>query len=308
MGLLSILCQQQKKIEKFCKSIYQENISVVNGIFSISDPDGVIVGISSVEAVSSLTQPVCWVDNKMYPITFGALGQPTLSIVVNTPITGTGSIQYIVQQSIKILYNDAVSGGLLIGYTYIPPQCLPDIPSTLTVKSITKPETLYISTLGNGGSIYDREPFSNPLESIPLSDINILSDNEIYNVEPLRFPTFSITGGFVELPVLVPGNIGTIVLSSPGIDSQSRSYYSICSNEFIFRSEGISVGAPRKIFLVSIIQIIDSPDLRMIPGDYFMMIVSKSALVDTTTYTGYKTGDTCTVSLFRLPNRPLLRA
>jgi hypothetical protein len=146
------------------------------------------------------------------------------------------------------------------------------------------------------------------LEHIPLKDDFILSDNLIYNIEPLRFSTVSIDSGFAELPILVPGNLREeLTLSSPLADGQSRSYYSVCSDEFIFRAENLRIGAPRKMFMAVVAQVLSSPDLRLIRGEQVLMIISRSALLETGNYAGYKADDTSVIALYRLPNKPLLR-
>jgi len=49
------------------------------------------------------------------------------------------------------------------------------------------------------------------------------------------------------------------------------------------------------------------PDVRFLRGEQVLMIVSRSALLATSNYAGYKAEDTSVIALYRLPNKPLMR-
>jgi hypothetical protein len=172
---------------------------------------------------------------------------------------------------------------------------------------VTMPREIEISDLGSGGSLFGREPYNQPLTNIPVNDSYISSDDKFYNVEPMRFPTFSVDGGFAQLPVLVPGSLGTLTFSNPLRDSQQRSYYSSCSKEFIFRTEGLLIGSPRKIFMGAIGRVNSSSDSRLLRGEYILVIFSRNALLDTDNFTGFKNNDNSVIALYRVPNRPITR-
>lgn len=300
-----------KKIERFCQSILAEGLTITANIFTINGLPtyGNVVGISSVETVDSLTQPVCWVNGTMKKILVTNLGSSTVNVTIpdTVPSGSTATIQYVVESTSLggIKYND---GALLIGYTYIPFQALSDLPTTLTVQAVTRPTTMYVSDIGTGGSLFEKVPFDNPLIHIPLKNIELLSDDMIYNIEPMRFSKVSIDSGFVELPINVPGDLhDTLVLSAPMQDNVGRAYYSVCANEFQVTTENLRIGAPRKIFMALIAQVQSSPSLQLLPGEYVMMIVSRSALMDTENTAGYIANDTSVIALYRLPAKPMVR-
>ena len=182
-----------------------------------------------------------------------------------------------------------------------------DLPLSLTVKTITRPESLYISNLGTGGSSVTPEPYSYPLINIPINETAVY-DSFFYNVEPLRFSTFSVDSGFVLIPVRVPGNLSeNLVLSGVGTDSERRVFYNTCSKEFKFIAEGLLTPAPRKIFIPFLCQVIESDNRLLLKGEYIMVIVSRNVSMDTENYTGYIEDDKSVLAVYRLQNRPLGR-
>jgi photosystem II stability/assembly factor-like uncharacterized protein len=290
---------------------------------------GSIIGASAAERIpltgeTGIILPFCWVDSnngtdannllgQMHPITITNIGSSSITFKIEDPATITASpvivtLQVLVLQN-QLIYNtqnSTSSDGLLIGYFYNPAQAVSELPTTLTMDMVTMPREIVISNLGTGGSLFTKEPYDQPLINIPVNAPTV-NDNQFYNVEPMRFPTFSVDGGFVQMPIKVPGSLGTLTFSNSTKDSQQRSYYSSCSKEFIFRIEGLLIGAPRKIFVGAIGRVLNSSDNRLLKGEYLLVVFSRNALIDTENFTGFQNNGNSVIAIYRLPNRPITR-
>ena len=277
---------------------------------------GTFIGISSIPTASSLTQHVAWIDDGVTvfinPVMVTAFNASTIEINFQNPTPSTASftatIQAVILQN-SLLYNtDANEDGLMIGYNYIPYQTIAELPTSLTTEMATMPKNLYISNLGTGGSSFTREPYNNPLVQIPVNDTTIANDTVFYNVDLFRFSNFSVDGGFVQMPVFVPGSFGeNVTLSSSAQDNLKRTYYSTANKEFKFTTEAIKIGLARKIFVPIIARINNASDNKLLRGEYVLLIVSRNAFLDTENYTGYEDNGNSVIAVYRLPNKPLLR-
>jgi hypothetical protein len=299
-----------KGIDIFCKSeVLSKTISSpTSTIIFNAVADGKVYGVSSVETTGSLTQPVCWVDNVLTPvITVTGLSTSTLELELGTPVSSvTVTVQVMIIQT-ALEYSNTTDG-LHIGYNYIPYQTVASLPTTLTVAPVLNPDTMYISNLGTGGSLYSKVPYSFPLENIPTQDPFVVRDNEFYNIDLLRFPTFSVNGGFVQMPIYVTGALGDeLMLSVPALDYSNRTYYSVCSKEFKYTTEAIRIGLMRKIFVPLLGRVLSASDNKLLKGEYVLLIVSRNALMETDNYTGYEAGEKSVIAVYRLSNKPLSR-
>ena len=190
----------------------------------------------------------------------------------------------------------------------MPYQTISGLPINLNVEMATMPKNLYISNLGTGGSLFTREPYDNPLVQIPVNDTTIADDTVFYNIDLFRFSNFSVDGGFVQMPVFVPGSFGkNVTLSSSAQDNLKRTYYSTANKEFKFTTEAIKIGLARKIFVPIIARINNASDNKLLRGEYVLLIVSRNAFLDTENYTGYEDNGNSVIAVYRLPNKPLLR-
>lgn len=298
-----------KGIDIFCKSeILSKTISSPTTTITFDAiAGGTVYGISSVETTDSLTQPVCWVANVLTPVTtITGLGTSTLELELDAPVSGTVTVQVMIIQAALEYSNPA--DGLHIGYNYIPYQTVASLPTTLTVAPVLNPDTVCISNLGTGGSLFSKVPYSFPLENIPTQDPLVVRDNEFYNIDLLRFPTFSVDGGFVQMPIYVTGTLGDeFMLSVPALDYSNRTYYSVCSKEFKYTTEAIRIGLMRKIFVPLLGRVISASDNKLLKGEYVLLIVSRNALMETDNYTGYEAGEKSVIAVYRLSNKPLSR-
>ena len=294
-----------KSIRSFCKSENLTTAIIASLSANISSTDGYIVGVSSTETIEALQKYICWVDGVMTPVEITGLGTANITLTFTTPQTGTIEIQ-VLTLMLSFDYQDP-GDGLLIGYDYIPYQSIPDLPTTLIVDPVIQENTVYVSSLGNGSSIVAKEPYDNPLMHIPINDVNI-TDDKIYNIEPLRFSSFSIDSGFVQMPVYIPADIGsTLTLSASTKDYINRYFYSECLTEFKFVTDNLKIGEPRKIFIPILVRVKESSDDRLLKGEYLLMIVSRTAYLETDNYTGYEADGVSVMAMYRLPNKPIVR-
>lgn len=309
-----------KKIGSFCRSRLftpSDQIDSVASFYDLSITNGVALGACATETETSLTQHFCWFGQ-----TQGALDQ-----LVQCTVTGIGtnsvrftfldahpdkwylSAQVLVKQDL-LLYRDDNNDedGLLIGYNYIPYQSVTDLPLTLTVEMVTKPTVLHISNLGTGGSAYEQKPYGQPLNHIPTNDSFISNDNEFYNLDLFRFSNFTADNGFVQMPVFVPGSFGEeLEFSTIVEDNNRRAFYSVCSKDFQFITEGIQIAVPRKIFMGVVARVKESSDGKLLKGEYVLLIISRNELLELGNYTGYSANDKSVIAVYRLPNKPIVR-
>jgi hypothetical protein len=75
----------------------------------------------------------------------------------------------------------------------------------------------------------------------------------------------------------------------------------------LFEAEGLQLSSFRKIFLPVIAKVIGSSDGKFLPGEYVMIIFSKTATYDPENSTGMGISGGLT-AVYRLFNKPLERA
>ena len=312
----------EKKIGTFCYSTVARLIpstTIINPITISLNTMDTIIGISSTDmtgAVNSIA-PFCWVGPTSnstygsihsiqvlsdYTSNFVTFNIPDYPSGLNMPIT----IQALAKQN--ILFYNTVTDGLMIGYNYVPYQSLSELPTTLSVQVTLKPTIVNISNLGTGGSTFNREPYQQPLISIPVNDPLILDDDSFYNIEPMQFTNVSVDGGFIQLLACIPGNMGGILnLSNPQKDNQQRFFYGTSAKDFVFRTEGLLVPAPRKIFTGLLGKVLFSSDNKLLCGEYILIIISRNDFLNLSNSTGFLVNNKSVIAVYRLPNRPIVR-
>ena len=307
-----------KKIGSFSKSEMISPVTPVAGAdtdVSITTTDGIFLGVPATETELSLTQSFCWFGStvgameQLVQVTVAGIGTSTvtLTFIDSHPNGWYVTIQGLILQS-ALLYANDTTDGLLIGYNYLPYQSVTDLPLNLTVEMVTKPTVLNISNLGTGGSAFEQKPYSHPLNHIPTNDTLIANDNEFYNLDYLRFSNFTLDSGFAQMPVYVPGSFGEdLELSIIAEDNNQRAFYSVCSKDFQFITEGLKIAVPRKIFIGVIARVKESSDGKLLKGEYILLIISRNELLELGNYTGYSADDKSVIAVYRLPNKPIVR-
>jgi photosystem II stability/assembly factor-like uncharacterized protein len=286
-------------INSFTRSIIQTTSS-----WYITLPVGTeILGWSSTNTASGLTQPICW----------DAFGQMKEASIVKTlpeqiqVNPRAGDPAFTTQVSIQLLIKEALPAGTLtVGYNYVPSQCQ-SVPDTLTIEPISGPLNLYVSNLGSGGGT-EGEPYSLPLEHIPVNSDTITNDQVFSNLVQLQLANYMVSGGFLQLPVNVPGSFLGSAVTFSGVtqDALGRIFYSTCSKELVFEAEGLQLAVPRKVYLPVVARVQGDNSLFM-NGEYVLVIFSRPVVSDRENKTGYFTNGDCAVSVYRFPNRPISR-
>jgi photosystem II stability/assembly factor-like uncharacterized protein len=297
-----------KKISRFSKSI-TKTVLPSSTTFSVYVPNTEILGCSSTETSSSLNQPICWAySGDMHKVSVTGFGTDTITITDPGWVSDIITVQLLVKQDELDYMDDAVANdGLLISYNYIPPQCQSNLPTTLTVSSIVVSPVIYVSNLGSGGGI-SGEPYLTPLQHIPIKNTTIVGDTIFSNLSSLQFSNFTIDTGFAQVPVNIPGSFsGTITFSETAVDRVFRTFYSVASKESIFSCEGLQFAVPRKIFLPIIAQVDDPTNRIFMQGEYLLVIFSRAVISESENITGYFSNGDCSISIYRLPNRPISR-
>ena len=110
------------------------------------------------------------------------------------------------------------------------------------------------------------------------------------------------------MPVYVPGSFGEdLELSIIAEDNNQRAFYSVCSKDFQFITEGLKIAVPRKIFIGVIARVKESSDGKLLKGEYILLIISRNELLELGNYTGYSADDKSVIAVYRLPNKPIVR-
>jgi photosystem II stability/assembly factor-like uncharacterized protein len=317
--------QSEKKIGTFCSSVLltDTNRDIHNTITLTLPNNDTIIGVSSTDSTGAVGSilPFCWAApvagssyGSIHPIKILSdftNNSIVFNIIDNASITTSPTsvtVQVLTRQNNLPYSVENSTDSLQIGYSYIPYQSISELPTTLTAQIALKPTVVNVSTLGTGGSVFTREPYQQPLINIPVNDPLIPDDNSFYNIEPLRFANFSIDGGFAQLPAYVPGNLnGSLVLSEPTKDNQSRYYYGISSREFNFRTEGLLTPAARKVFAGLLGRVLTSSDNKLLRGEYVLIIVSKNESLSLENSAGFTANANSVIAIYRLPNRPIVR-
>ena len=309
----------QRSIRRFCASdVLTVAVDSTSHTAAAVTVNGLVVGSSSAETVTNLTQPVCWLSNdgtsfNMYPATASGFGTDTLHlhfIADGTnldrlvPNASLARVQVTYQQTALPFPDAGSTNGLYIGYNYVPYQGITDLPATLTVEMVTKPKVINISDLGTGGGT-PGVPYTTPLEHIPVNDPNVIDEQAFFNIDPMVFNNFSVDTGFVQMPVFVPASIATdITFSGITKDVLGRVYYSSCSKEMLFMTEGLTKALQRKIYVAAIAKVKSASDGKLLPGEHIMVILSRSTS-DLPNVTGFSSGSNSVIAVYRLPNKPI---
>lgn len=304
---------ESKGLEKFCRTkLLQKSYSPASLETTIpfTSPGNTILGVSTTETVTSLTQAICWITcaslTTMHEVTITGIGTDTITATLPAPTNVDSAVIQVMYQQASLEYH-GVNDSLLIAYDYVPYQSVSSLPTTLTVELATKPVSMHVSNLGTGGGSLGY-PYANPLNQIPVNDILFFSEGIYHNLDPLVFNNFKTDGGYVDMPVYVPANPGeSITLTIPAQDNLSRAYYSTCSKDLLYYTEGLSAAVRRKLFVSCIARVVSVSDGKFLPGEYLLLIFSRSEFLSTENYTGYQNGIGSVMAIYRLKNKPLTR-
>lgn len=273
---------------------------------------GVVVGTGHTETPVLPVDPICWVDSTQVRCAVSGLNTSTVRLSFrdnyNNPIM-LGSNTSVAAQLLVNLnalpYDNDGTDNLLIGYSYVPYQTVSSLPVTTTVEVMSHTGNMYVSNIGSGGGAAGY-PYSSPTQNIPVNDITIASDNEFFN-DGLMFDKFSVDTGFVQLPIYVPGSPSEyITLSGVSTDLMGRTFYNTCSKEMRYYSEALAKETNRRVFLVFVVRVRSASDNKFLPGENLLMVMSRTTKA-VENVTGYIPNDTCAISLYRMPNKPLTR-
>ena len=297
----------QKSVNQPCVSqtLTASAVSGNQATFTVSN--AAIVGISTTEMVTGLVQPFCWMDGtSIQPATIlSGMGTSSLTVAL-TPTIGAATItaQVLCLQTSAPTEFDS----MVFSYYRTPYQSVPTLPATLTVELVTKPEVVYVSNLGTGGGM-EGDPYTSPIYHIPVNDTAVTDDTIFNNFDPMVFNNFSVDTGFVQMPVHIPARIGLgVTFSNPLKDAQGRSFYGSCSQELLYRTEGMTVGQNRKIYVAMVARVTGVPSTQFTVGEYLMVVMSRNVYAsEAENYTGYVGGTGSAIAVYRLPNKPLSR-
>lgn len=300
-----------KGINTFCSSVWVDNGVGSSTSVTILANNKTILGLSSVETTQSLNSPVCWIGSDlssavMTVCTVTGIGTDTVTLTYPSTSAGTVWVQLLVQDLVLPYSNDSNNDALLIAYNFLPYQTVPSLPSSVTLTAVEGGDRIYISNNGATGGV-SGQPYTTPIEQIPINDVT-LSENLLYNNEALRFNNFSVDTGMAAFPVYVPGSFGeSFTLSVPSVDSLGRTFYSICSKELEFSTEGMGLAIPRKVYMPVLARVCDEDNDIFKNGEYLMVIFSRTYITEKANSVGYQAGSTDAIAVYRIQNKPLSR-
>jgi len=300
-GAVATFDSRLRGVGKFTQS--EVKVAASANAYTITYTDAIILGWSTVAMASGLDQTVCWDAVGMKPVS--AVRDPNLmSLQLSGSLAGDATVQLLIQ---KTSLNYQASGDTLnVGYRYNPYQSQP-LSSSLIVEPISGATNIFISTAGSGGGP-ESEPYVLPIEQIPVNDLTLTTDQTFSNFIQMKFSNFMVDKGFVQMPAIIPGNFygSTITLSSPSQDALGRTFYSACSRELKFQAEGLQIPAPRKVYVPILARVASANSLYM-AGEYVLVVFSRPVLTETENVTGYFPNGNCSISVYRILNRPISR-
>lgn len=258
-----------------------------------------ILGWSSVDTTSSLTQAVCWGNTSGNMIPTDTTVKDDLSMI---RLVGPSGQDVKIQLTIKDL---SLSGTMSVAYKYIPFQTQ-NLPASLVVDPVHISENIYVSNLGSGGG-RTSSPYDLPLEHLPIN--GSLDDDKIFsNFIDLKLSNYFVTTGFLKVPASKPAsfNNSSITLSSPSLDNLGRAYFSQCSQTLKFEGESLQIPVARKVFIPVLARVGENTS-TFVKNEYILLIFSRSVLTENENITGWYSGGNSVIAVYRLPNRPLSR-
>lgn len=261
-----------------------------------------ILGWSATDSNAGLNHAVGWAQSGMFPTDVSRSGgyMNQIRLLPTVPLTLDATIQLLIKDTAL------PSGNLKVGYSYTPYQSQ-GLPPSLTIEPVQGPLNVYVSNLGAGAG-NDGEPheYNLALEHLPVNS-DLVDDKIFSNTIQMQMANSFISGGFIQIPVTVPGALGgSLVLSTPLLDKQNRSFYSACSKELKFAVEGLQVPVPRKVYLPLIARVKEGNSIFM-GGEYIMVVFSRPVILDKENVTGYFASGNCSIAVYRFPNRPISR-
>jgi len=319
----------------FSVTLTQPQSFIVVDLTTLSAPNdlqnALVMGLSSYHTKDKTYQSYIWYKptGQSYYTTIPiqiveGLGSSAITIIPGSQVTlqqGSVYVPMLVKQTAFASANDASKA--YVFYKYLPYQTVENLPSTLTLEILTSSDFVYVSNLGTGGSNkIKKDPYENPIEHIPVNDVNFISDNIFSNIDDLDFTNFSVDTGLVKLPAYVSRKIGEdIVLSSPNNigDRLGRTFYRACNQNFKFQSDGLVHAVPRKVFLPMIGRIRSDVTKPFVRGEIVLVIFSKAFTARSDNATGFFQDDNIeyspgyfeeaptSIAVYRMQNFPTVR-
>lgn len=289
------LFKRTRGISNFTKSMTLSGVASSGSVTFTPPNSELVLGWSTAETSSSLNQAICWSNDGSMAQATPVLDADYGAVVFNGTFVGgsTMTTQVFLQQT-------DLTGSMNVGYRYLPYQTQ-GLSTTLSIIPVSVPKFMYVSTAGSGGGT--EGVFDLPIENIPLNDTMLSNDNVFSNLIEMQFSNFVISGGFIQLPVLIPANfVGSdINLSGVSYDSLERFFYANCNPALNFYAEGLQSSVSRKMFVPFLARITDDNTLFK-QGEYVLVVCSAHSL------TGKENvvGSNC-VSIYRTLNRNIVR-
>ena len=300
-----------RKIDKFTQSIDTSAASDLNATtWTFTSTDN-ILGWSTTDTASDINKAVCWVNTN--PNSLGAMREVAITRISDNSIQIEGANQYFTEYAtIQLLLQKTVldypNDNLNVGYNYNPYQGQ-ILPESLTVDFVNNPVNMYVSSLGTGGGSVVGSPYVNPLEHIPVNTPSITNDNRFSNFVQMKLANYFVDSGFLQLPILNGNTSGSnITLSAPINDALNRPFYSTSSKEMKFLTEGLQLSIPRKIYVPVLARVKDNSNPIFLKDEFVLLIFSRQTQTDKENVTGYYAGGDCSISVYRIPNKPLIRS
>jgi hypothetical protein len=284
-----------------CISEYIDTGVVVNDSSAyFNAPAGTLIyGWSTTNVGGVLNQTVCWSsDSSRMLVATPTLTQDYKRLILNGSSTVFSGLSTI--QTQLFLKKTTLAGPLSAGYKYVPYQTQ-ELPVSLTVEPVSVPTSMYVSTAGAGGG--NQGVFDIPIEHIPVNNSDITSDKKFSNLIEMQLANYLVNSGFVQLPVLIPGTFlgSSISLTSIQTDSEERSYYSNCSRDINFYSEGLQSPVARKMYVPTLMRVTEDTSLFK-KGEYVLVVFSKTSLTEKE-----NTVNSDCISIYRVPGRQMSR-
>lgn len=306
---LTVFDSSVKGVGKSYKSVILSK-TASGGEVSFADGDKV-VGVASMNYLEGDSKATLWLESSGSYTTAVVTRVEKNSLGYITKLVGSSfndaSVLVCVIQEISQFQNSSGSSSAVVSYKTNAVQTLQPLPSTMAIQILAGPADFCISSLGTGGGI-PSDLFSNPLEHVPVYD-DLINPSYFFNLYGLEFNSFLEEQGFVSLPFRVSRRpSGVITLGGSGIDRLGRTFYRTSSESMLFKTEGMSLGNPRKLMVPFLAQIKSQVTSPALYGEVVLAVVSSyenTSLANEISF-GPKQGK-AVISLYKVPGMPLVK-
>lgn len=304
---LTLFSRTDKGVGKSYKSVIMGK-STSGGNVTFTEK---IVGISTSDYLSGEDTTTVWSwdgsSATTVPVTNVTKDSDGYITSIFSPSITSGTVLVVALVEEEEFPNTDTDSGALVSYKHTAPQTLRPLPDDMEFEIVEGPTDFVISSLGAGGGL-SSSMYDNTLEQIPVFD-NLNNPSFFFNLYGLEMESFIEQGGYLTLPFRVSRKPGGVIKAyNSSVDRQGRTFYRNVDKEMVFKTEGMSLGNPRKLmvpFLVKLRSQVVNPAVR---GEILLAVAS--SYENTTLENGIYLGkgiSRSVLSFYKIPGMPVAK-